>query len=53
MNNFVEDVFIAKLFYMNPSISSCEIHLVVIRDIEAHRTVSDWHLCINMDHNLQ
>ena len=32
--------YIARLFYLNPSISNCDIHLVVTWNIEAHLTVS-------------
>lgn len=33
--------YIAKLFYLNPNISTYEIHLVVTWNVEAHLTVSE------------
>jgi hypothetical protein len=33
--------YIASLFYLNPNISTCDIHLVVTWNTELHNTVSD------------
>ena len=33
--------YIAHLFYVNQTTSTCEIHLVVTWNVEAHLTVSD------------
>ena len=39
-----EREYIAKLFYLNPTISNYEIHLVVTWNIEAHLSVSGMHI---------